>query len=821
VTFESVPDDEPALAFTDAAFALTVTVPITLSGPIAPEPNTHVPDEQLWPAAHTTPQPPQFVLLVFVLVSQPSLAIALQSAKPALQLATRHVPVAHPGVPLGIEHTLPHAPQLAGFVCVLTSQPLAALMSQSAKPILQLATRHVPAAHAGAPLGVEHTLPHAPQLDAFVCVLTSQPLAGFRSQSAKPALQLATAHIPAAHAGVPFAIAQVLPHEPQLAAFVCVFTSQPFAGFPSQSAKPALQLAIPQPPAVHTPVALAGAHAIPHPPQCASEVCVLTSQPLLALPSQFAKPALQLAIPHAPIAHAPVALAGAHAIPHPPQCASDVCVLVSQPLLALPSQLPKPALQLAIPHAPIAHAPVALAGAHAVPHIPQLLVSVCRSTQVIIAPAPQMVLGATQSTRQAPATQNCPAGQTVPHAPQLFASVCVLTSQPLAALMSQSAKPMLQLAIPHTPMAHAPVALAGAQPIPQPPQCVRLVCVSVSQPFIEFESQSPRPLLHIPTVHTPITHAPVAPAGAQFVPHPPQLAVSVCVLTQVIIAPIPQRTCGAMQSSWHAPATHTCVPGHIVPHAPQFVRSVCGSTQLSPQRSWPAGQPTPVSTLLSAASGRASIALSCAPSIAASCDDASPASPPPPTTGDSEHAALIVAASSNSIPFVLTMRPPCWARARPGFPFSVYRPEPQRHKIMSALQKRPQRKQTREPVRGFTDDPRAGSARRRSSGISAARCDESGVPVGTGVPVDSGVMVDSATDAAREASEHAEAMDSASGASTSADGSTPPDSASANDGAAHAVSGSATDASTSGDAAVRDARAARQARSVSLFAAAR
>jgi hypothetical protein len=49
---------------------------------------------------------------------------------------------------------------------------------------------------------------------------------------------------------------------------------------------------------------------------------------------------LQLATAHAPIAHAGVALARAHARPHAPQCATLVAVLTSQPLAATPSQLP-------------------------------------------------------------------------------------------------------------------------------------------------------------------------------------------------------------------------------------------------------------------------------------------------------------------------------------------------------------------------------------------------------------------------------------------------------------------------------------------------
>jgi hypothetical protein len=45
----------------------------------------------------------------------------------------------------------------------------------------------------------------------------------------------------------------------------------------------------------------------------------LTSQPFEGLPSQFAKPALQLAIPHIPAAHEGVALGTEQALPHAPQ----------------------------------------------------------------------------------------------------------------------------------------------------------------------------------------------------------------------------------------------------------------------------------------------------------------------------------------------------------------------------------------------------------------------------------------------------------------------------------------------------------------------
>ena len=55
---------------------------------------------------------------------------------------------------------------------------------------------------------------------------------------------------------------------------------------------------------------------------------------------------LQLVVPvghtrrHAPAEHAPVPLDGLQVRPHAPQLATDVAVLVSQPLLVVPSQSP-------------------------------------------------------------------------------------------------------------------------------------------------------------------------------------------------------------------------------------------------------------------------------------------------------------------------------------------------------------------------------------------------------------------------------------------------------------------------------------------------
>jgi hypothetical protein len=60
-------------------------------------------------------------------------------------------------------HTEPHAPQLFASVCVLISQPLAAFPSQSANPMLH-ENPQVPPPHVGEAFGtVGQTFPQVPQ----------------------------------------------------------------------------------------------------------------------------------------------------------------------------------------------------------------------------------------------------------------------------------------------------------------------------------------------------------------------------------------------------------------------------------------------------------------------------------------------------------------------------------------------------------------------------------------------------------------------------------------------------------------------------------
>jgi len=109
--------------------------------------------------------------------------------------------------------------------------------------------------------------PQPPQFDGSVLVFTSQPLAGFLSQSAKPGLQVATVHKPLAQPAVPLAMEQTCPQLPQFFGSEATLISQPLLTSPSQFAKPGLHEAIVQVPLEQDPVALAGEHVTPHAPQ--------------------------------------------------------------------------------------------------------------------------------------------------------------------------------------------------------------------------------------------------------------------------------------------------------------------------------------------------------------------------------------------------------------------------------------------------------------------------------------------------------------------------------------------------------------------------
>jgi hypothetical protein len=200
------------------------------------------------------------------------------------------------------------------------------LPSQSAKPAVQVMAQR-PAAQAGTALSAPmHTVPQAPQWETLVPVLVSQPLAALPSQSPKPAAHIATAHWPIVQAAVALARSHRVEHEPQRLLSVLRLASQPLLGSLSQSAKPAAQVYV-HAPALHPAVALGrAAQAMPQPPQWATVVCVLTSQPLPGVLSQSAKGAVHMPTAHTPLRHAAWALATSQRLPQAPQDAMLDCV---------------------------------------------------------------------------------------------------------------------------------------------------------------------------------------------------------------------------------------------------------------------------------------------------------------------------------------------------------------------------------------------------------------------------------------------------------------------------------------------------------------
>lgn len=153
---------------------------------------------------HAIPQRPQCIALVLRFVSQPSVASMLQSPKPAVQAATAQAAMVQVAVALARTQRRPQAPQLFTLEKRSISQPLAGRRSQSAKPVLHAPTVQAPAVHEAVALASAQVLPQAPQL-AVVVVGVSQPSVFERLQSAKPAVQAPIAQAPAVHAAAALA----------------------------------------------------------------------------------------------------------------------------------------------------------------------------------------------------------------------------------------------------------------------------------------------------------------------------------------------------------------------------------------------------------------------------------------------------------------------------------------------------------------------------------------------------------------------------------------------------------------------------------------
>lgn len=302
------------------------------------------------------------------------------------------------------------------------------------------------------------------------------------------------------------------PHPPQWFTSAVVFRH-----VPEQFVSPPGHVC-PHTPDTHTaPPPTAAAHDRRHIPQLLVSTRVSTSHPLFGSPSQSAKPGAH-AKRHTPPEQLTVALArGAHALPHPPQLATEVRTSTSHPVVALPSQFPKPGAH-ANAHTPDAQEPTAFAGV----------------------------------------------GQTLPQRPQL-APVARLDSQPLRESPSQSPSPAEHTGIMQVPLWHV-LRPPGSEHIrPHTPQWFASVCVSTSHPLEARPSQLSRPVVHVKP-QEPSVHNGVEPGYVEQVrSHAPQFITS----RLRSVHPLPQSVSPVAQTGVQAPAEHTSPGGHIRLQPPQ------------------------------------------------------------------------------------------------------------------------------------------------------------------------------------------------------------------------------------------------------------
>lgn len=215
---------------------------------------------------------------------------------------------------------------------------------------------HALLAQLAAAFANEQAVPHAPQLLTLVAVSTSQPSIDWRLQSRRVPMHELTWQLPLTHSAPPV---HEVPQVPQCAASDRVFTSQPLAALASQSAKPALHSPSPQVAAVHVAAALGYAHAVAQLPQWLGLLRKSDSQPSVALALQSPKFALH-AYPHAVPSQLAEALAGTvhvvQLVPHVATAAFDTHAPEQswKPALhATPQLVP---LQVAVPLGGTVHA---------------------------------------------------------------------------------------------------------------------------------------------------------------------------------------------------------------------------------------------------------------------------------------------------------------------------------------------------------------------------------------------------------------------------------------------------------------------------------
>jgi hypothetical protein len=164
---------------------------------------------------------------------------------------------------------------------------------------------------------------------------------------------------------------------------------------------------------------------------------------LVVLPSQSAKPSVQVTRQTPAAQEGRALVPPAHTVEQVPQREGSEASWASHPLAGLPSQSPKPAAQTK-PQRPAAQVAVALGpAAHALPQAPQWARFVRPSTsQPSAGSALQSKKPGAQRKAQRPSAQTAaalvPVGHARPQVAQWEGSAARLASQPLAAMPSQS-----------------------------------------------------------------------------------------------------------------------------------------------------------------------------------------------------------------------------------------------------------------------------------------------------------------------------------------------------------------------------------------------
>ena len=245
-------------------------------------------------------------------------------------------------------------------------------------------------------------------------------------------------------------------------------------------------------------------------------------------------------------------LGSTHVVPHVPQLLLSVCRFVHVPAQSVNGA--------AHTHELFEHVRLP---PHVAMQLPQLTLFVDRFEQVAARPTPHWVVGGTQETTHVPSEQSgAVAGHALPHAPQ-FALFAVRTTQLPAPRPRPGAHWVSPAGQPQVPSTHA---APSGHPVPHAPQLAL---------FVERSTHAfpPRPIGHdvSPPSPQPATHAPLVHVGVpprHTLPQRPQLALSACGFTHVA----PQSRSPAGQP--HMPFVQSAPFGHCKPQPPQLSGSL-------------------------------------------------------------------------------------------------------------------------------------------------------------------------------------------------------------------------------------------------------